>query len=192
MRRLLALLAAVVVACATLTACTGSQAVDQNASSGFVFTSGTGLGKVVPKAKRKAAGAFSGTLLNGGRTSLAAAKGKIVVVNFWATWCAPCRTETPQFDLLYRKLKTKGVNFLGVDTKDERSNAQSFVKDNQISYPSLFDEQGETALRLGNIPQASLPFTVLIDRQGKVAGVYVERLSTVDLQHSLNTLLAGR
>ena len=144
----------------------------------------------IPHADRKKAGSFTGELLDGGKTSLAAAKGKIVVVNFWAAWCAPCRTETPQFDLLYRKIKSKGVDFIGIDTKDVKGNARAFVKENDISYPIVYDEQGETALRLGNIPQAALPFTVLIDKQGKVAGVYVIRLSTIDLQRSLDTLLA--
>ncbi len=187
MRRLIALLFAAAV---VLSACTGSDAVDQSANGTFTFTSGTALGKVVPPAQRKKAGSFTGELLDGGKTSLAAAKGKIVVVNFWASWCAPCRTETPQFDLLYRKIKTKGVDFLGIDTKDVKGNAKAFVKTNDISYPIVYDEQGETALRLGNIPQAALPFTVLIDKQGKVAGVYVIRLSTIDLQRSLDTLLA--
>ena len=176
--------------CGGLSACTGSDAVDQSANGTFTFTSGTALGKVVPQSERKKAGAFTGDLLDGGKTSLAAAKGKIVVVNFWAAWCAPCRTETPQFDLLYRKIKSKGVDFIGIDTKDVKGNARAFVKDNDISFPIVYDEQGETALRLGNIPQAALPFTVLIDKQGKVAGVYVIRLSTVDLQPSLDTLLA--
>ncbi len=191
-RRLLALLGALAVALTTLSACTGSDAVKQDAGSDFRFTTGTKLGTVIPDGRRKDAGAFSGTLLAGGRTSLAAAKGKVLVVNFWATWCPPCRTETPQFDLLYRQIKAKGVDFLGIDTKDVKGNAKAFVQDNDISYPIVFDEQGETALRLGNLPQAALPFTVLIDQRGKVAGVYVERLSTVDLRRSLDQLLTER
>jgi peroxiredoxin len=189
MKRVLLALVASVLA---LSACAGRNAVDQSANGTFHFTSGTALGKLYPESARKPAGSFSGTLLNGGTTSLAATKGKVVVVNFWATWCGPCKTETPQFDLVYRQTKARGVAFLGIDTKDVKGQAQSFVKDNDISYPIVFDEQGETALRLGDLPAAALPFTVLIDKQGKVAAVYIVRLAAKDLTRALDKLLAER
>jgi len=185
-------LPAVLAAVLTLAACAGKNAVDQSANGTFEFHSGTALGKLYPDADRKKAGTFTGTLLDGGTTSLAATAGKVVVLNFWAAWCGPCKTETPQFDLVYRKLKSRGVAFLGIDTKDVKGNAQSFVKDYDISYPIIYDEQGETALRLGDLPATALPFTVLIDKQGKVAAVYVVRLSAKDLIGALHTLLAER
>jgi peroxiredoxin len=187
-RALLALVASVLA----LAACTGKNAVDQNNNSAFKFQTGTPLGKLYPAADRKPAGSFTGQLLDGGTTSLAATKGKVVVINFWATWCGPCTTETPQFDLVYRSIKARGVDFLGIDTKDVKSNAQSFVKTYDISYPIVFDEQGETALRLGNLPAAALPFTVLIDKQGRVAAVYIVRLAAKDLTGALDKLLAER
>ena len=124
------------------------------------------------------------------RCSPATTKGKIVVVNYWASWCTPCRTETPQFDLLYRKIKTQGVDFLGIDTKDEKGDALSFVKQNDISFPIVFDEQGETAIRMGDIPQTALPFTVLLDRQGRVAAVYLIAQTAKDLQRAITKLQA--
>jgi peroxiredoxin len=180
---------AVLAAAVLLTACTGSNAVDQTNST-FKFSSGTPLGKLYPAADRKKAGGFSGTLLDGGTTSLAADRGKIVVINFWAAWCGPCKTETPQFDSVYRQLKARGVDFMGVDTKDVKSNAQAFVKDYGISYPIVYDEPGEIALRLGDLPDTALPFTVLIDRAGRVAAVYIIRLSADDLTTALDKLLA--
>jgi peroxiredoxin len=190
MKRVLVLLAALAV---LVSACTGSNAVDQNSNGTFKFNKGTALGELYPVKDRKPAGNFSAALLSGdGKVSLATAKGKIVVVNYWASWCTPCRTETPQFDLLYRKLKTQGVEFLGIDTKDEKGDARSFVKQNDISFPIVFDEQGETAIRLGNIPQTALPFTVLIDKQGRVAAVYQIALSAKDLQRAITKLQAER
>src|SRR5581483_6057087 len=123
---------------------------------------------------------------------LASTRGKIVVLNFWASWCGPCKTETPQFDLLYRQIKSRGVDFVGIDTKDARGAARTFVQQNDISFPIVYDEPGKTTLQLGNLPAVSLPFTVLIDQQGKVAAVYVERLSARDLQNSIDKLLAGQ
>ena len=178
----------------TLAACTGSDAVDQNPNSTFKFHSGTPLGKLYPAADRKKAGAFTGALLGGGTTSLATTRSrdKVVVINFWAAWCGPCKTETPQFDAVYRRLKNRGVTFLGIDTKDIKSNAQAFVRNYSITYPIIYDEQGETALRLGDLPATSLPFTVLIDKHGKVAAVYIIRLSAQDLTSALDKLLAER
>jgi peroxiredoxin len=191
-RRSFALFTAV-LALTALCACTGSNAVNQSSGGdNFTFTSGTALGKLYPQAGRRQPHDFTADSLSGGKYHLAATKGKVVVLNYWATWCTPCKTETPQFDLLYRKIHSRGVDFVGIDTKDSRGSAQSFVKDNDISYPMVYDEQGATAIKLGNIPSASLPFTVLLDKQGKVAAVYVIRLSDQDLQKALDTLLAER
>jgi peroxiredoxin len=192
MKRTLAALLAAVLALLALAACTGSDAVDQGAKSTFKFKSGTSLGQLYPKSQRQQASTFTGTLLHGGTYDLASTRGKVVVINFWAAWCGPCKTETPQFDLLYRQLKAKGVDFVGIDTKDVKSNAQSFVKNYDISYPIVFDEPGKTALRLGNLPATALPFTVLLDQQGKVAAVYVIRLAAKDLQTAIDKLLAGQ
>ncbi|HZC70076.1 MAG TPA: TlpA disulfide reductase family protein [Jatrophihabitans sp.] len=189
MKRALLLLLAALLA---LTACAGKDAVDQSGHDTFQFHSGTPLGQLYPQSDRKQAGSFTGALLDGGTTSLAATYGKVVVINFWAAWCTPCKSETPQFDLVYRKMKSRGVDFIGVDTKDIKSNAQAFVRDYHISYPNIYDEQGETALRLGDLPATALPFTVLIDRLGRVAAVYVVRLSAMDLTGAIDKLLAER
>jgi peroxiredoxin len=186
-----AALAGAVAALLVLAGCAGKDAVDQG-SGQYRFVSGTSPGKTYPLGERKKAGDFTGELLNGGALSLSqlVGAGKVVVINFWAAWCVPCTTETPAFDSVYRAYRAKGVSFVGVDTKDQRSKAQAFVKDYQISYPMIFDEPGETALALGKIPALALPFTVLIDKHGRVAAVYLERLQPADLQPVLNSLLA--
>ena len=181
---------AALIALAVLTGCTGSNAVDQTAGGQFRFVSGTGLGKTYPAGQRKPAGNFTDTLLDGGTISLRQNAGQVVVINFWATWCGPCTTETPQFDAVYRDYKTKNVAFVGIDTKDIRSQAQAFVKDNDITYPIAFDEQGQTAVALGKIPALSLPFTVVIDKQQRVAAVYLSRLTAKDLEPVLDQLVA--
>jgi peroxiredoxin len=174
-----------------LVACTGKDAVDQSGGN-YRFVSGNTAGKTIKPADRKKAGDFTGDLLNGGKLSLAQEHGKVVVINFWATWCGPCTTETPQFDSVYRAYKAKGVTFVGIDTKDQSGKAKAFVKNNDISYPIIFDEQGQAALTLGKIPALALPFTVVVDKQGRVAAVYINRLSAKDLEPVINKVLAGQ
>jgi peroxiredoxin len=183
---------ALLAAALALSACTGSDAVDQTATSTFKFHGATHLGRLYPQGQRKPAADFNGKLINGGTMKLSSTRGKVVVLNYWASWCGPCKTESPQFDLLYRKIKSRGVNFYGIDTKDAKGSAEDFVRNNDISYPIVYDEPGETAIRLGNLPTVSLPFTVLIDKQGKVAAVYIVRLSYNDLKGSIDKLLAER
>ena len=190
--RLLSVATAVIAAVVVLLAagCTGKDAVDQTAGGQFRFVSGTGLGTTYPVADRKKAGDFTGQLLDGGTLTLSGDAGHVVVINFWATWCGPCTTEAPQFDSVYRSDKARGADFIGIDTKDIRNKAQAFVKDNNISYPIIFDEPGASAIALGEIPLISLPFTVLIDKQGRIAAVYLGQLSGKDLQPVLDKLVA--
>lgn len=186
------LLVALTAVALLATGCTGKNAVDAGSSGNYRFVSGTSLGKTYPIADRKPAGDITGKLLGGGTISLAQQKGKVVVLNFWATWCPPCVIETPQFDTVYRQYQNRGVAFIGIDTKDSDDSAKSFIKDNDITYPMVADQSGETALRLGNIPASGLPFTVIIDKSGRVAVVYMNSMNPNDLKPLLNTLLAEK
>ncbi len=188
--RLCAVLLALAVAGA-LAACTGKNAVDQGGGD-FRYVSSTPSGKVIAPAKRKQAGDFSLPALSGStKISLAALKGKVVLLNYWAAWCSPCVGEAPQLDLVYRQYKAKGVVIVGIDTKDVRQNAQAFVKDNQLTYPMAYDSTGQSALQLGRVPTVALPTSVLIDKNGKVAAVYTARLFPTDLTPVLTQLAAG-
>jgi peroxiredoxin len=185
------ILAAVALGGLLVAACTGKDAVDQAAGGQYRFVSGTGVGKTISAADREKAGGFTGDLISGGKLTLAESAGKVTVINFWATWCGPCTVETPQFDQVYRANKANGVAFIGIDTKETSTGAaKAFIKDNDISYPMVADQKGETAVALGKIPALALPFTVIIDKQQRVAAVYLKTLTPKDLQPVLDKLIA--
>ena len=172
---------AVAVGAATATALSGCSSGNANGAGTFQFKNATPLDTVIAASARRPAAPISGQLLDGtGHFQLSQYRGKVVVLNFWASWCPPCRVETPQLAQLYRKLRPAGVQFVGVDTKDSRPNARALVAQDHVTYPIVFDQEGQIQLRLGNIP-GSLPFTVLVDRRGRVAAVYLSQLTAKDL-----------
>ena len=93
--------------------------------------------------------------------------GKVIVVNFWATWCAPCVKEMPSFETLYRRFRAQGLTVLAVSLdKDRSAKVQEFVDKFKISFPVLLDTEG-VAEKL--YPSFTIPFTYVIDKQGRVA-----------------------
>lgn len=170
MRRILLATAAAVAALSVAAGCsTGANAVSQTAGDSNRYVAGDGKTVVFPAAERKAAPAISGATVDGGTYRLAADKGSVVVMNFWASWCAPCRLEASALESTYQATRSSGVTFIGVNSRDERDAARSFESDH-TTYPSLFDPNGKVALRFADVSTA-LPCTVIIDRSGKVAVV---------------------
>ena len=171
----------------------GTDAVDQSAGGQYRYVGATPKGKTIAEAKRKPAGPATGRLLDGGGWTLNSLKGQVVVLNYWATWCAPCRIETPNLQKVYTAWKPKGVSFVGIDVKEaNRSPVQAFVKDNAVTYPVVFDEGAKTALQIGHLPLQGLPNTVVIDKQGRVAAVYVGNVLPADLEPVLASLTTER
>ena len=109
---------------------------------------------------------FSLRNLKGNYESLDSFRGQVVVLNFWATWCAPCRVEMPSFEKLYRRYRSEGVAVLAVTLdKNAGPKIKSFVDEYGLSFPILLDEKGEVE-RL--YPSMTIPFTYVIDREGRV------------------------
>jgi peroxiredoxin len=155
--------AVLVAAClVALSACTG----DGSSAATVTFAEG----------QRKAAPDLQGTTIRGGTPfSLAALKGQVVVVNYWASWCDPCRQEVPQLDDTWTDFHDKGVSFIGVDYHgdgDDDSQARAFMQAHQVPYDSIFDRDSKTVLQFkGKVNLGAPPVTLVIDRQGRIANV---------------------
>jgi thiol-disulfide isomerase/thioredoxin len=126
--------------------------------------------------------------LQGQAQSLGQWRGKVLVVNYWATWCHPCREEMPGFSRLQDKFRDKGVQFVGISI-DDAAKIVEFQKETPVTYPLLIGDFGtmKNSADLGNTRQA-LPFTAVFDRQGKLAMTKLGRLSEKELEPELAEL----
>jgi thiol-disulfide isomerase/thioredoxin len=123
--------------------------------------------KIVPSGQRSAAPSLTGSTVSGAPLALGQFRGKVVVVNFWAAWCGPCRAESPVLARVLTATSGRGAVFVGVDEKDSRSAAATFVKDQGVTYASVFDPDGSRAAGWPGAP--GLPYTFILDRHGKIA-----------------------
>jgi cytochrome c biogenesis protein CcmG/thiol:disulfide interchange protein DsbE len=100
--------------------------------------------------------------------SLASLRGKTVVLNFFASWCAPCKREAPDLESFWRRYRSDGVIVLGVDSADTKSDARRFLSAHGVTYPVVFDPGQTLALGLYGLP--GFPVTYVVNRQGRVVG----------------------
>ncbi len=182
MRRVIRTLLLVAVAGLVAVGCSsGNDATVYGGS--FTFTSPGGQTEFsYPVGERKQVGEMSGPDLTGKKTvSLSDYQGKVVVLNFWGSWCAPCRDEAQGLESAWQKYQGQGVQFIGVDVKDTTSGALGFTAGKQISYPSIFDPGMRTMLSVRGLPTGSLPVTIVLDKQGKVAHIWLHEITEGDL-----------
>ncbi len=176
----LARLGLLLVVGAVVSGCT-----DTPASSGDQgFVSGGGAITVVARADREKPGEVSGETIDGEPLSLEDYLGQVVVLNVWGSWCGPCRSEAPMLAEAARDLADQDVAFVGIDSRDlDKANARAFVRTFDIGYPSIYDQQGSTLLAFrGTLTPSSIPSTVVLDAQGRVAGSVLGEItrSTLD------------
>jgi thiol-disulfide isomerase/thioredoxin len=191
MRRIAAALAAALAMALFLAGCsTGADAVDVNNGGEFRFVAATPSGEVIPVDERATAPQFSGTLLGGGAFSSEELSGDVTVLNFWGSWCGPCRVETPEFQEVYADVRDKGVQFLGLNVKETSEQfALAFVDRFGIEFPSLYDPRGEVALAFRDYPATAIPSTIVLDRENRVAAVYTGEVAQEDLRRVLDVVL---
>ena len=172
---------------------TGSDAVDVNNGGEFRFVQGTPSGEVIPEGSGRPRRTSSGALLGSGDVvDSSMLDGQIGVLNFWGSWCAPCRVETPEFSEVAADLADDGVQFLGINVKEtDEQFATAFVDRFHIHFPSLYDPRGEVALAFRDYPANAIPSTIVLDPQGRVAAVYTGAVSQEDLRTVLDRVRGG-
>lgn len=185
--------AAVLVAAASLAlaACAGGIAQSTPASNGQSFVSGDGGTTVFGASSAPQAPPVTGTTLGGTKLSLSRFRGHVLVLNFWGSWCTPCRAEAPKLASLAHAFSPSGVAFLGVDIRDTPASAEAFLRNFKITYPSLNDPGGQIALDFhSTVPPAGIPTTLVISRSGRIAARVIGEVSYPGLHGLISKTLA--
>jgi thiol-disulfide isomerase/thioredoxin len=189
MLRRLSLLLSLVAALAGA-GCSGHGAVKQDVSGTTGYVGGNLALDYVSVGHRHTPGAVTGKLLDGSTFDLSAWRGKVVVVNFWGSWCAECRDEAQALQQVYLDDKSKGVEFVGIDIRDDVPSAQDYQRHYDITYPSLNDPGNLLALRFRGVPPNATPTTLVLDRAGRIAARQSGSILYPQLRDLVNRVLA--
>ena len=129
---------------------------------------------------------FTLTTFEGNKISLGDLKGKPVVINFWASWCPPCRIEAPLLERTWRTFKNHGVVFIGVDIQDELEDALAYLREFNVIYPNGPDPTGEISIDYG---VSGLPVTFFVSKQGEITRRWVGAIEKRVLIDSIEEIL---
>lgn len=132
----------------------------------FAFTTVNAIAGI---SKGKLAPDFSLKSMSGENIRLSEMRGKVVMINFWATWCAPCRKEMPLLNALYNKHKNSGFVLLGVNIDNSPKNGEKMAKKLGINFPILFDNSKKVS---ETYKVSAMPFTIILDKSGKISQIH--------------------
>jgi thiol-disulfide isomerase/thioredoxin len=124
---------------------------------------------------------IAGTTLDGEPFDVADLRGRIVVVNSWASWCGPCREETPAFVELSKGVDPGDVAVVGLNVTDDDAAARAFATEFGMPYPSIVDAEGDILATIPGVPPSSLPSTVILDRDGRIAARVIGATDAMEL-----------
>jgi thiol-disulfide isomerase/thioredoxin len=185
-------IAALVTSLAVVTACSDGQVQRSDSAAQTRYIEGSGVVTIVPPDERLPAPAFSGPLLGGtGEFDLAEAKGDIVVLNVWASWCPPCRSEAPALQAVSTELADQNVQFVGVNIRDNETDALAFEQEFGLTYPSVVDTSGALLLAFRDtLPPSAIPSTLVIDRNGRLAARVLDEVTERSLRDLVTDIAA--
>jgi peroxiredoxin len=187
------LLACVLAGALSLAGCaTGKDAVAVGGQFQFVAPGGKQIIFYDPPASRGKLASFSGpsVLHPPGNVGIENYPGRIVIINIWGAWCGVCRPEMADLQFLKNQMAGSGVDILGVDIRDSPDAARDFAQGAGITYDSIFDPPGRVLLELQGYPRNVVPSTIVLDRQHRVAAVYLTRIPLANLGALIERLKA--
>ena len=183
-------LAAALAAVLALSACTGDAGEGGEPITPQlkpVNPNGDGL---LPVGDREPAPALAGPTLSGEQVDVADLTGDVVVLNFWASWCAPCRAEADNLIAVAEQTADDGVSFVGVNVRDEQGNAEAFERQYEVPYPSIHDQPGALLTRFRELVPQTPPTTLLLDREGRIAARFIGGVTEAELLEPVQALAA--
>jgi peroxiredoxin len=177
------------VAAVLLAACTNAANTGGQGETGYVSSDRSV--RVVPAADREPAPELTGETIDGSQVAASELDGKVVVVNVFGSWCPPCRKEAPALERVWQATRSQGVQFLGLNTKDDPDAAQAFVRRFGLTYPSLDGNDGRLLLGFrDSLPSDAIPTTWVIDREGRVAARILSEVDETTLQGLVEDIAA--
>ncbi|HEX6234018.1 MAG TPA: redoxin domain-containing protein [Jiangellaceae bacterium] len=190
MRRIIAIVAGVVLAAA---GCSDGQVQRSGDAAQIGYIEGSSV-TTIPPAEREPAPDFGGPILgdDGAEFTLSDARGEIVVLNVWGSWCPPCRKEAPALQAVHDEVADEGVRFVGVNTRDPNTtDALRFEEEFGITYPSVVDTDGRRLLAFREtLPANAIPTTLVIDRAGNLAVRVLGEVTETTLRGLIDDVLA--
>jgi len=168
----------------------GLSACSSAPETGAGFVSGDGSVTILEPEQRQIAPDAVGLDLSGDPLALSDFADQVVVLNVWASWCAPCRAEAGALEEVALQFDGKGVQFVGLNTRDSQAAAQAFIRNYGVSYPSLVDTDGRIQLLFNDsLPPQAIPSTIVIDQQGRVAARALGTVTAATLRAMIEPLL---
>lgn len=168
---------------------TGKDAVSDDGQFTFVSPGGKTRLFYAPNERGKVSGLHGESLLRPGHEiRLSDFRGQVVVLNIWGSWCGPCRAEADDLQAVQNEFGDRGVQVLGIDVRDDRSSASDFVRNHGITYPSIYDPSGRSLLALDGFPRSTVPATIILDRQHRVAAIFLTEVTKEGLMPEVSQI----